>query len=76
MTDQKPIRTFTLCDKDGKQYKVNEFKIIAKTSGISNSAHLFTPSYFTTIDGLNIELENGIYYLLDKDQSKTQLYNQ
>jgi len=27
----KPIRTFTLCDKDGKQYEISEFKTFSTT---------------------------------------------
>lgn len=75
MIDQKPIRTFTLCDEENNKYKVNEFKIIAETSGNSIPTHLLTPSYFQTTDGLHIEFENNNYYLLDSNQNKTQLYS-
>lgn len=33
----KPIRTFILCDKDGNQYKISEFKTFLTTQATDKS---------------------------------------
>jgi hypothetical protein len=77
MTNQKPTRTFTLCDNNGTKYEVDEFTIVAAISGDSvsitkNSKVPTVAKDYKTSDGQYITFENGKYHL---EESGTELYS-
>ena len=74
--EQKPIRTFTLCDETGTKYEINEFAIIGELSGnkitITDNSKIETlAKYYITSDEQDVEFENGDYYL---KKEKIKLY--
>jgi len=75
MLEQKPIRTFKVCDEKGNKYEVNEFKLIAEAKLDGVKAYLLTPSIFKTTDNTDVKFENETYYLLTKNVEKIKLIN-
>jgi hypothetical protein len=68
MPEEKPVRTFTLCDGKRTKYEVNEFAIVAELSGTNvtitkNSKVHTVAKYYATSDGQHITLEDDKYHL-------------
>ena len=77
MTEQKPIRTFTLCDEAGNKYEVNEFKFVAviDQTNLTEKPHHIVNTYYSASTGDVVELENDEYYLQTTNGEKILLYS-
>jgi len=76
MPEQKSVRTFILCDKEGNKHEINEFLIAAelKSKELVTKPTILTKHYFETTSKELVEYTNKRYYL-QKDNTEIELYD-
>ena len=76
MSEQKLVRTFILCDKEGNKYEINEFLIAAelRSEEMVTKPTVLTKRYFETTNKEPVKYRDKSYHL-QKDNAKIELYD-
>lgn len=76
MINEKPSRTFIMCDKENNEYEINEFKSITifDQKKFTQKPKEILNIYYSTSKNEPVTIENDTYFV-EVDSTKIKLYD-